>query len=327
MYIQAEKNKENKNRAVANSVAQRERSGSQSFEFVDNRPSTAAQRFSRLQSNNILRLIQRDPDDISMSAAEGALLDNYKRKVIVDRIYKYIKANGLGFKITNLENTKRYFNEEYEGSFYNKFRAAAGPEKTAMTKEILARKYHDDTASGEITSEMRTKLGRGEAISEGEEDTEGPDIKSSSVLHPNKGAGRDAFEIKSNLTPVKACVITALMFSEGGGVLGAGSVEELHFILSTRFKTTWRHYSEEKVYKSLYEHIGYKKSVPDATTKLQNLSTILGGETFGMVSIEGHMIGFKVESNEIFLRDNDEGMKKPNTHSKKLKNIKEIWTK
>ncbi|GAA80816.1 hypothetical protein [Pseudoalteromonas sp. BSi20495] len=44
MYAQLEKSKENKNRAIANSVAQKKSNGKQGFGFVDNRPQTIVQR-------------------------------------------------------------------------------------------------------------------------------------------------------------------------------------------------------------------------------------------------------------------------------------------
>lgn len=44
MYVQVEKPKENKSRAIANSVAQKKSSEKQGFGFVDNRPETVAQK-------------------------------------------------------------------------------------------------------------------------------------------------------------------------------------------------------------------------------------------------------------------------------------------
>ena len=44
MYAQVEKSKENKSRAVANSVAQKQIGGKSTFQFVDNRPEAIAQR-------------------------------------------------------------------------------------------------------------------------------------------------------------------------------------------------------------------------------------------------------------------------------------------
>lgn len=270
---------------------------------------------------------QRVPDAIDMNAGEGDLLKSYKRKSMVDGIYNHIKSNQLFYKFTTLAESKTYLETEYKGSGYKKFNEAEEEDKEAMVKEILARIYHDQTASAEITPEMRAKLGKGYALSEEEEDTVGPDIQSSIVTPPKPSEGKENFEIDSKLTTAKACVITALMFSEGGGVLGAKSIEELHFILSTRFGTTWRHYSEDKVYKSLYEHMGYHKTVVADNIRLENLSTAIDGNTSGMVSIEGHMVGFKKEGEILYIRDNDEGLKLPNQHSKRAKKILDYWTK
>ena len=52
MYAQIEKPKENKSRAVANSVAQKKSNGKQGFGFVDNRPEAVAQRKLQTMANN-----------------------------------------------------------------------------------------------------------------------------------------------------------------------------------------------------------------------------------------------------------------------------------
>ena len=52
MYAHVEKSKENKNRLVANSVAQKKSNGRQGFEFMDNRPESVAQRKLQAMANN-----------------------------------------------------------------------------------------------------------------------------------------------------------------------------------------------------------------------------------------------------------------------------------
>ena len=52
MYAQVEKPKENKRRAVANSVAQKRSSGEPTFQFVDNLPEAIAQRKLQEMANN-----------------------------------------------------------------------------------------------------------------------------------------------------------------------------------------------------------------------------------------------------------------------------------
>ncbi|MBJ7556613.1 hypothetical protein [Marinomonas spartinae] len=52
MYEQVEKPKENKSRAVTNTVTQKKNAGRQGFWFVDNRPEAAAQRAQQVITNN-----------------------------------------------------------------------------------------------------------------------------------------------------------------------------------------------------------------------------------------------------------------------------------
>lgn len=253
-----------------------------------------------------------------MNAKGSELKDNYDRKLLADRIYARIKSEGAGWNFSNVVNGKRFLNEQERGAPYVSFNSKSSEEQTAITKELCARVYHDQTASDEITGEMRTKLGKGLEIDEEDGPAKATDIPASTVT-PG--------EIKSNMTATKACVITALMFAEGGGVLGARSVEELHFILSTRFNTTWRHYSEDAVFKSLYEHMGYTKVVPPEIRSLENLSTTVGRITTGMASIGGHMVGFKKDGADLYIRDNDEGLKKVGEHSRKAENVVDYWHK
>jgi len=253
-----------------------------------------------------------------MNAGDGHLDANLVRKQIVDLVYAKIKKDSLQHKLTSLVATKRYLAEEAEGAAFRKFQAAADGEQTAMTKELLARAYHDTEAVKEIPAEMRDNLGRGLDATTGEGEVSDPDITASTAT---RGA------IASNMTTGKACVITALMFAEGGGVLGARSVEELHFILSTRFKTTWRHYSEDAVFKSLYEHLGYTKTTPPLQRSLANLGTTVGAVTVGMASIGGHMVGFKKDGTDLYIRDNDEGLKLVGAHSKRNQMVIDYWHK
>ncbi|MBW4888575.1 hypothetical protein KXQ82_02565 [Mucilaginibacter sp. HMF5004] len=253
-----------------------------------------------------------------MNAAEGHLDASLVRKQIVDLVYSKIKKEGTQYKLTSLVAAKRYLVEEADGAAFRKFQAADDGEQTAMTKELMARLYHDAEAVKEITPEMRDNLGRGLDATTGEGEISDPDIAASTTT---KGA------VASNMTTGKACVITALMFAEGGGVLGARSVEELHFILSTRFKSTWRHYSEDAVFKSLYEHLGYTKTTPPLQRSLENLGTTVGAVTVGMASIGGHMVGFKKDGTDLYIRDNDEGLKKVAAHNRKTEIVVDYWHK
>lgn len=263
------------------------------------------------------QVIQMAPPAIDMEAGEGALEASLNRKNMVDRIYAQIKKDKKQGKFTTLEAGLAFLRDVATGPAYSQFKAAGGPEQSAMTKEIMARVFHDGTAAAEITPEIRANLGQGlEANGTGK--IGDPDITASTTT-PG--------EVASNMTKAKACVITALMFSEGGGVLGASSIEELHFILSTRFKTTWRHYSDDAVFESLYRFMGYTKIAPVAPASLRNLSTAIGTYRSGMASIGGHMIGFKVDSDGLHIRDNDEGLKTPAEHSKASTTVVSVWHK
>jgi hypothetical protein len=269
-----------------------------------------------VQRKQVLQMVA--PPAGAMKAGDGDLEANLTRKNMVDRLYAHIVKNGLGHNLTDLAGGKRYLGEQAASGVFKQYKGAGEAEQTAMVKELLGRKYHDETASGEITSEMRVKLGMGLELDEEDGEKKDPDITASTVT-PG--------DIKANMTDTKACVITALMFAEGGGVFGAKSVEELHFILSTRFKTTWRHYSEDAVFKSLYEHLGYTKVVPPAVASLENLSTTVGAITVGMASIGGHMVGFKKDGTDLYIRDNDEGLKKVAAHTRKTENVIDYWHK
>lgn len=68
MYEQVDKPKENKNRAVANSVAQKKSNGRQGFGFVDNRPMMLGQKSMQLQNRGLPKKtsqiqFQRRPED------------------------------------------------------------------------------------------------------------------------------------------------------------------------------------------------------------------------------------------------------------------------
>lgn len=58
MYAQVENPKENKSRAIANSVAQKKSNGKQGFGFVDNRPEMVTQRKVQEVANKSTRVIQ-----------------------------------------------------------------------------------------------------------------------------------------------------------------------------------------------------------------------------------------------------------------------------
>lgn len=274
------------------------------------------------------KVLQMVTEAIGMEAGLGELKESFNRQSFVTGLYRYCKKEGIITRITDFKSAKEKLNQKFsqdeKKQILYKFFKMAEVEQKKVIKEMLARKYHDSNIDTVLSRDERIKLDTGKAISVGESDQSEADIAPSEVTSGDKAKGKE-MGIKSNLTKEKACVITAVMFSEGGGVLGANSVEELHFILSTRFRDTWRHYSEEKVYESLYKHLGYSKTNPGK--KLKNLKEAIGLKNHGMVSIAGHMIGFK-KDDKLYVQDNDHGLKDdPSNHPKKNVNIKELWTK
>lgn len=84
MYAQVEKTKENKSRAVANSVTQKKSSGKQGFGFVDNRPEAVTQRKLQEMANNSQQINQlRAFQGIdSKSFIQLKTVDQYQTNVI-----------------------------------------------------------------------------------------------------------------------------------------------------------------------------------------------------------------------------------------------------
>jgi hypothetical protein len=85
MYAQVEKSKENKSKAVANSVAQKKNIGSQGLGFVDNRPQVIAQRKLQDMAGN-----SPQNDNLTISTAQG-----YSGGNILQRALYYY--NGVPF--------------------------------------------------------------------------------------------------------------------------------------------------------------------------------------------------------------------------------------
>ncbi len=76
MYEQVEKPKENKSRAVANSVSQKKSSDKQSFGFVDNRSEAVAQR-KQFANTNAHEVVQRKLNDLIHS--DSKIIQRYKK--------------------------------------------------------------------------------------------------------------------------------------------------------------------------------------------------------------------------------------------------------
>ncbi|MGK7925366.1 MAG: DUF4157 domain-containing protein [Spirulina sp.] len=137
----------------------------------------------------------------------------------------------------------------------------------------------------------------------------------------------DQDDIRRNFNSQKSCVITALMYAEGGKVLGTSSVEGLHYILYTQFPK-WAQYSDDDVLAQIYEEFGYEtttfspKNRKDAVTDHDKKK----GMTSSTGKI-GHMVGFKKDKNSYKFRDNDHGEDSINSHKTKNDIVNKIWWK
>ena len=97
MYSQVDRPKENKSRAVANSVAQKKRDSTQGLGFVDNRPTSVAQRKI---------VFDKTKEDIIALAIEGVEL---VKKYETDRAKEHIEY----------VKTYDFFLKKYKDSSFN----------------------------------------------------------------------------------------------------------------------------------------------------------------------------------------------------------------
>ena len=85
MYAQVEKSKENKSRAVGNSVTQQKNSGVQGVGFVDNRPE-AGRQSNRLEltsnNNDGFKILQNAQQETSMLSAQISQMYKANRRQI-----------------------------------------------------------------------------------------------------------------------------------------------------------------------------------------------------------------------------------------------------
>lgn len=88
MYAQVDKSKENKSRAVANSITQKKSNGKQGFGFVDNRPEAIVQRMHQsLMNNNRRADFSPAHDPISFDTQDT-------QHKVIQRVIKYDNGDG-----------------------------------------------------------------------------------------------------------------------------------------------------------------------------------------------------------------------------------------
>jgi hypothetical protein len=175
--------------------------------------------------------------------------------------------------------------EVFTGDYYGRQPAE---EQRAIRDEMMARWHHEANVAGQVQ------------LSEPDSDL-----------------------ISKEFASLKACVITSLLYVEGGPVLGASSVQELHHTLMTRFPDTWGQYNDDNIIVSLYTFMGYASQNVNAKVIDAVKSS---GLARGMVSTGGHMIGFQRKQDGYYLRDNESVEAKIDAHPKKDHQATMIWS-
>lgn len=134
-------------------------------------------------------------------------------------------------------------------------------------------------------------------------------------------------DIKINFNDLKSCVITALMYAEGGTVLGTNSVKGLHYILINQFPN-WAQYSDDDVHAQIYQAFGYQSTTFDSTHR--DTAVTNADKDRGMTASTGdvgHMVGFKKDGQSYKFKDNDHGEAGIGSHATKNDNVDKIWWK
>ena len=137
----------------------------------------------------------------------------------------------------------------------------------------------------------------------------------------------DDADIKKNFNSLKSCVITALLYAEGGTVLGVSTVEGLHYVLYNQFPK-WRQYSDDDVLAQIYQVFGYHMVSVD--TQARHTLVTAQNKNKGMtasVGAIGHMVGFKKAGPSYTFRDNDNGEGAMNGHATRNNQVNRLWWK
>ena len=344
MTIYAEKSQENKSRPAAKAASHVQGVSGSSIQFKDRRSEMLAQKnlqafanqspqinqFSRMQTIVNQRrenekaslfdvtgqrsLKKGSPSSSAcavqmarMNATEAELTDNEERETACDIFHNTLNSQvmiaeyGINLAAGVLTIT-RYsdganlsLDQLLTNVWTTSYGGKPGPWKAAVREELKAR----------FQVYGRTYNGRGNRTG-AIEPSEDPDIEA------DFNAGR-------------ACVITALMYAEGGSVMGASSVEELHRTLTTRFPASWAQYSDDNVIPSLYGHFGYASTAVDG--KLPAAVTA-ANYAAGMVSDGGHMVGFRKQGDGSYnFRDNESVESPAAGHPKRNSDAEVIWHK
>ena len=137
----------------------------------------------------------------------------------------------------------------------------------------------------------------------------------------------DDDDIRKNFNSLKSCVITALLYAEGGTVLGVSTVEGLHYVLYNQFPK-WRQYSDDDVLAQIYQVFGYHMVSVD--TQARHTLVTAQNKDRGMtasVGAVGHMVGFRKAGPSFNFRDNDHGLGAMNGHATRNNQVNRLWWK
>jgi hypothetical protein len=284
---------ENKNQGVGNTIAQKNSVGKAGFQFEDKRPEAIGQnRLSNLFNNsqNVTQLKERQEIEYKQELLETSEPNPSVVQKIGDDNFNKIKS------IVDSYSAKQELISNVEN-----------PEVfNAKISSLKAFKNLNDSEKERVKSQVKMK-----------------------IKHQNLPSiqPEDANDIEKSFNPLKSCVITALLYAEGGSVLGVSNVSDLHQLFYVQFPK-WRQYSDDNVLVQIYHEFGYQSATVAAQSRqlLVTTQNKVRGMTASTGDI-GHMVGFKKVDNSYMLKDNDHGEAGIGQHATKLDQVNKIWWK
>jgi len=152
------------------------------------------------------------------------------------------------------------------------------------------------------------------------------------ILHNNlvRQDPEEQYDIKQKFDNNISCVITALLYAEGGTVMGVSTVKGLHHILFKLFPK-WRQYSDDKVLDQMYKTFGYSRMDFDSKSREEAVKD--ADKTQGMTSMDGegqeagHMVGFKKTEDGYKFKDNEAIESSSKEHARKDDQVNRLWWK
>jgi hypothetical protein len=280
------------------------------FQRIDNRPEAFIQRKLQDTANRSSRVVQ-------LRAIQAFARDNVSEKD--SRNTALETTNGHeNSEVTQLQvaDVVQLYDEDFEhirslvGSYSNNAYLIANVNNPGnfnqKLSELKGYKALEDADKLKVKTQVRLK-----------------------IQHTNVNAvvPEDPIDIAKAFNSLKSCVITALMFAEGGTVLGTSSVEELHNILWVQFPK-WRQYSDDGILAQMYAHFGYQTAQFGA--KNRHSAVTDADRNRGMTSSTGdvgHMVGFRKAGQSYNFKDNDHGDGTILNHATRNDMVNKIWWK